>query len=46
MAIRFIIRWLLPLLVVLTIVIALALVATGAAGAHAAGVTPDAYWHW
>ena len=45
MAIRFI-RWILPLLVVLTIVVAFALVATGTVGAHAAGLTPDAYWRW
>ena len=39
MAIRFI-RWILPLLVVLTIV-AFVLLATGTVGAHAAGITPD-----
>jgi hypothetical protein len=43
MTIRFIIRWILPLLVVLTVLIVLAtLVITGT---HAAGVTPDFYWH-
>lgn len=43
MAIRFI-RWILPLLVVLTIVIAFALVATGVVDVHAAGVTTDFLW--
>lgn len=45
MAMRFI-RWILPLLVVLTIVIAFALVATGTVGAHAAGLTPDVLFRW
>ena len=45
MAIRFIIRWILPLLVVLTIVIAFALVALGVVDVHAAGVTPNVLWH-
>jgi hypothetical protein len=42
MAIRFI-RWILPLLVVLTIAIVLAVMAVS--GAHAAGLTPDVFWH-
>jgi hypothetical protein len=41
MAMRFI-RWILPLLVVLTIVIVLAIAVV--AGAHAAGVTPNVLW--
>lgn len=45
MTLRFI-RLILPLLVVLTIVIAFALVATGTVGAHAAGAMPNVLWHW
>ncbi len=43
MATRFI-RWMLPLLVVLTIAIVLATMAV--TGAHAAGLAPNVMWHW
>ena len=42
MAMRFI-RWILPLLVVLTIAIVFAIMVV--TGAHAAGVMPNVYWH-
>ena len=43
MAMRFI-RWILPLLVVLTIAIVFAVMFV--TNTHAAGLTPNAYWHW